>query len=324
MNLFDIKNAGQRIDPYIRKAPVARSPYLDGLSGGSVFLKCENRQITGSFKLRGATNALLSLLESGQRPRGVVTRSSGNHGRALAHAARRQNVPCHIIMPENATSTKIKAVKQDGASLELCALDPESRERAVQKWVQEEGFTFIHSHDDERVIAGQGTSTMEFLEEVPDLDLILAPLGGGGLLAGTALAAKSVNPYIKVIGVEPETANDGYLSLKEGHIVKKINPPTMADGLRTHVGEANFPIIRKHVDDILLVKEQEILESVFMIYDKLDMVIEPSSAVAVAALFFGKLDARGKRIGIIVSGGNLDIKRFSRNISRRVQESVSA
>ncbi|MEX2477834.1 MAG: pyridoxal-phosphate dependent enzyme [Gracilimonas sp.] len=302
----DIKIAHQRISEYAHRTPVLNSKQVDEKTGGRIFFKCENFQKVGAFKFRGASNAIFSLSEEDAK-NGVATHSSGNHAQAVALAAKMRGIPAYVVMPENAPKVKVKAVKNYGAEVTFCESTLEARESTLGQVVKKTGATFIHPYDDARIIAGQGTSVIELLEDHPDLDIIIAPVGGGGLLSGTALAAKSIKPDIVVIGAEPQNADDAYRSFKSGELIPVKNPDTIADGLRTSLGKLPFSIITEHVDDIVTVPEESIVEAMRYVWERLNMIIEASCAVPVAAVFDGNIDVKGKKVGIIITGGNVDL-----------------
>jgi threonine dehydratase len=301
-----ILEARRRIAPFARRTPVETCRTLDAACGGSVFLKCENLQRTGSFKFRGATNAISSL-SSAERGRGVYAHSSGNHAQAVALAAKLHGIPAHLVMPENSNPIKVEATRGYGARVVFCPATHEGRHEVAARVGAETGATFVHPHDDLRVIAGQGTAAWELVDEVGALDLVLAPVGGGGLLSGTLVASRHLLPGVTVIGCEPEGADDAARSLRSGQRVTNFVPRTIADGLRTPLGENTFEILRGGLDEIVLISEQEIADAMRFVWERAKLVIEPSAAVAVAPLLVGKVDARGKRIGVIVSGGNVDL-----------------
>jgi threonine dehydratase len=306
----DIEAARRRIAPFAHRTPIHTSRLLDAACGARVFLKCENFQRTGSFKFRGATNAVAAL-DAGTRSRGVVADSSGNHAQALALAACLHQTYATLAMPEDANPAKVEATRGYGASIVFCPPTHEGRRDAVDCLVRETGAVYVSPHDDPFVIAGQGTAAWELLEEMQDLDLILAPVGGGGLLSGTLLAARHMAPKVRVIGCEPAGAGDAARSLKTGERITDFVPHTMADGLRTPLGDLAFDILRKaHLDDIVLVSEDEILTAMRFVWERAKLVIEPSAAVALAPLLFGKLDVAGRRVGVIISGGNVDLTPF--------------
>jgi threonine dehydratase len=274
-----------------------------------VYLKCENFQKVGAFKFRGACNAVFSLSEE-EVACGVSTHSSGNHAQALALAAKLRGISAYIVMPDSAPTVKKAAVAGYGGKITLCEPTWEAREATLAKVVEETGSAVIHPYNDERVIAGQGTAMLEFLDNVPDLDVIIAPVGGGGLLSGTAIAATELKPDIRVIGAEPERADDAYRSMKAGEIIPSANPKTVADGLVTSLGPLTFPIIQSRVEQIVTASETGIIESMKFVWERAKIVIEPSAAVAVAVLWERKIDLRGRKVGVILSGGNVDLAKL--------------
>ena len=306
LNLDTICTAYQRIRPYIHRTPVLTNSWLNDACRASLFFKCENFQKIGAFKARGATNAVFALDDETAR-RGVATHSSGNHGAAVARAAKLRGVPAHIVMPSNSAKVKIRAVQGYDAEVVFCEPTEESREFECAEVIKKTGATLIHSFENEHVIAGQGTAAMEFVEDVPDLDAIMCPVGGGGLLSGTAIAAKSMRPQIKVIAIEPENADDAAQSFRAGRRLVTEKNFTIADGLRTNIGEPNFPIIQQYVDDIVTVSEEAIISAMRTIWETMKIVIEPSSAVPYAAIQESKIDVGGNRVGIILTGGNIDL-----------------
>jgi threonine dehydratase len=315
LDLQDIRSAHQRIRHYIHRTPVMTCTALNLITGAKLFFKCENFQKTGAFKFRGACNAIFSL--SGQEvSRGVVTHSSGNHAAALALAARKRGIAAKIVMPSNALPVKIAAVKEYGGIITFCEPTVASREITAAEIVEETGATFIHPSNDFRIMAGQATAALELMEEIEHLDSILAPVGGGGLLSGTAIAAKGLNPKIKVIGCEPKNADDAYRSIKVGRIIPSENPNTIADGLRTSLGDKTFPIIRDLVDEILLATEEEIITAMRHILERMKIVVEPSAAVPLAVLLSNQMNVADKNVGIIISGGNTDFGRFFEQIPK--------
>jgi len=305
-----IRQAARRIEPHAVRTPVFTCSTLDRMAGAELFFKCENFQKVGAFKFRGACNTVFSLTDEEAR-RGVLTHSSGNHAAALSLAAGLRGIDAHIVMPESAPEVKRTAVEGYGGKIVFCKPTLEARETTAQRLLDETGATFVHPYNDYRVIAGQATAALELLEEVPDLDLVLAPVGGGGLLSGTALTVSSLSPATRIVAAEPAGADDAYRSLKEGRIIPSINPKTVADGLLTSLGDRTFPIIRKHVDGIVLVEDREILSAMRHVWERMKIIIEPSSAVPVAALLEHKVsDAAGKRVGVILSGGNVELDRL--------------
>jgi threonine dehydratase len=306
VNLDTIRAAHERIRPYIHRTPVLTNSWLNDGRRASLFFKCENFQKVGAFKARGATNAVFALDDEAAR-RGVATHSSGNHGAAVARAAKLRGVPAHIVMPSNSAKVKIRAVESYGAHVVFCEPTEEARETTCAELIEQTGATLIHSFENEDVIAGQGTAAVELLEDIPDLDLIMCPVGGGGLLSGTAIAVKSVRSEIKVIAVEPENADDAAQSFRAGRRIVTKKKFTIADGLRTNIGEPNFAIVQRYVDDIVTVSEEAIVSGMRTIWETMKIVIEPSAAVPYAAIMENKIAVSGKRVGIILTGGNVDL-----------------
>ncbi len=304
-----IEAARATLAPFVHRTPIHRSSTIDDLCGGRVFFKCENLQRTGSFKFRGATNAVAAL-SARDRARGVYAHSSGNHAQALALAARFRGIPAHIVMPEDSSRAKIAATRGYGATVTFCPPTEEGRRTTAARVGAATGATFVHPHDDLRVIAGQGTAAWELIEEIGPIDLLFAPVGGGGLLSGTLVAAKHLLRQIRVIGCEPSGADDAARSLRAGRRIVDFVPHTIADGLRTPLGENTFEIIRRLVDRILVVPEAEILPAMQFVWERMKLVVEPSSAVAVAPLLSGAIDVAGRRVGVILSGGNADLDGF--------------
>lgn len=308
MNKEILIKVHDRIRPYVHRTPVLTSQLLNDLSGVKMFFKCENFQKMGAFKMRGATNAILSLSED-QRKKGVVTHSSGNFAQALSLAAKGVGVKAYIIMPKNAPQVKKNAVMGYGGEIIESDSTPIAREELAEKIRIEKGTTFIHPSNDDQVIFGQGTAAMELLEDYPKLDYIFTPVGGGGLIAGTALAAKYFSDKCKVIGGEPKNMDDAFRSLQSGKIEFNENgATTIADGLRTILGDRNFPIIKEYVERIIRVDEDDIVQSMKLIWERMKIIVEPSSAVAFAALLKEKEKFKNKNVGIIISGGNVDLK----------------
>ena len=302
----EIKDAVRRVKPHVHNTPVLTSTTMDKRTGATVYFKCENFQRMGAFKMRGATNAILQLSKA-DRAKGVVTHSSGNFAQALALAARSLDAKAYIIMPKNAPAVKVEAVKGYGAEVIECAPTLEAREKTCKEIQEKTEATFIHPSNDMNVILGQGTAAYELIREVKDLDIMLTPVGGGGLIAGTAMVQHYLLPESQTIGSEPFGADDAYLSLKMGKIQPSVNPITIADGLKTQLGDQNFPIIRKHVSNIIRVEESEIIEAMRYIWERMKIVIEPSSAVAVAALFRRRERFLKRKVGVILTGGNVDL-----------------
>ena len=305
LDLEKIRAAHERIRPHIHRTPVLTSSRLDEASGAQLFFKCENFQKIGAFKARGATNAVFALNDAIAQ-RGVATHSSGNHGTALARAAKLRGIPAHIIMPKNSTKVKVRAVESYGAHVVFCEPTQDAREAACADVIAKTGATLIHSFENEDVMAGQGTAAIELLEEV-DVDIVMCPIGGGGLLCGTAVAAKSMRPEIKVVAAEPANADDAAQSFQARKRIVTEKKFTIADGLRTNVGERNFPMIQRYVDDIVTVSEEAIVSAMRTIWETMKIVIEPSAAVSYAAIVQHKIDIGGKRVGLILTGGNVDL-----------------
>ncbi|MCK9325412.1 MAG: pyridoxal-phosphate dependent enzyme [Bacteroidales bacterium] len=313
-SLSDIQTAHSRIRSFIHRTPVLTSTSLNRILGAEFFFKCENFQKVGAFKYRGATNAILSLTPA-ELEKGVGTHSSGNHAAALALAAAMAGVPAYIVMPHTAPAIKKAAVAGYGAHIVFCEPTQEEREKTMMKVQEETGCTFIHPYDRFEIIAGQGTAALELLEEIPTVDIIMAPVGGGGLLSGTAIAAKGLKPDIQVWAGEPQNADDAFKSFYSGELHPSINPKTIADGLLTSLSELTFKAIRENADAILLAPEQLIMDALNLILQRMKIVIEPSSAVPLAALMAGpEKHWKGKKIGIILSGGNLDMAMFASQI----------
>lgn len=302
----DIEAAHQKIKPHIHNTPVLSNRQVNERAGAKVYFKCENFQKVGAFKFRGASNAILSLTNE-QAARGVATHSSGNHAQAVALAARMRGIKAHIVMPENAPAVKKNAVKNYGAVITYSESTLEGREAALARVLEETGATFIHPYNDPRIISGQGTAAVELLQTRPDLDLILAPVGGGGLLSGTAIATDACRKSCRVIGCEPSIADDAWRSFRSGKLQPVHRFDTVADGLRTSLGELSFACIKQYVDDIVTVTEEQIIEAMRFIWERMKIIIEASCAVPVAALFHHKVDAADTNVGVIISGGNVDL-----------------
>ncbi len=308
-SLDAIREAAERIRRYARRTPVLTCASLDRMAKAELFFKCENFQKVGAFKFRGACNAVFSLSDE-EASHGVATHSSGNHAQALALAAQLRGVEAFIVMPKDAPQVKKDAVAGYGAKIVFCEPTLEARETTLAKVVAETGAHFVHPYNDYRIIAGQGTAALELLEEVPDLDVVMAPVGGGGLLSGTALTLYELSPTTRIIGAEPEEADDAYRSLQEGRIIPSVEPKTVADGLLTSLGDLTFPIIKAHVEQIVTVSEEAIVSGMRHVWERMKIVIEPSAAVPVGALLERKIDLTGKRIGVILSGGNVDLDKL--------------
>jgi threonine dehydratase len=309
LTLHDIQQAAQRIRPYIHHTPVLTNESLNAKVGGRVFLKCENMQKVGAFKFRGACNAVFSLREE-EAERGVCTHSSGNHAQALALAARMRGIPAYIVMPNNAPSVKKNAVVGYGGQITFCAPTLEAREATLRRIYERTGANVVHPYNDERVMAGQGTAALELLEDIPELEVVIAPVGGGGLLSGTSIAATEMKKGIRVIAGEPEMADDAYRSLQSGTIVPSLNPKTIADGLLTSLGTLTFPIVQQRVEQIVTVSEQGIIDAMKFIWERAKIIVEPSAAVAVGVLWERKTDLTGLNVGVILSGGNVDLEKL--------------
>ncbi|HEX4618739.1 MAG TPA: pyridoxal-phosphate dependent enzyme [Steroidobacteraceae bacterium] len=301
-----IQEARARIAPLVNPTPVLTSTTLDEESGARLFFKCENFQKGGAFKARGASNAVFSLPEARVR-HGVATHSSGNHAGALARAARLRGVPAYIVMPDNTPLSKRAAVERQGAQITLCEPTLAARERTAAEVIAATGATLVHPYDDLSVMAGQGTVGVELLEQVPDLDLLLAPVSGGGLLSGIAVAARTLRPALRVVGVEPEGADDAARSLRAGRIVPCERPATIADGLRATIGERPFAEFRRYVDEVVTVSDAAIVSAMRHIWEVMKIIVEPSGAAAYAAVAAGQAQVRGRRVGVVLSGGNLDL-----------------
>ena len=306
VSLSQLREAHERIKSFIHRTPILTSESINAIAGCDIYFKCENFQKIGAFKARGGLNAVLSLSEQ-QRAKGVVTHSSGNHAQAMAMAAKASSIPAYIVMPNNAPEVKKKAVIGYGAEVTFCEPTQAAREAAANEIMEATGATYVSPYNDYKVIEGQGTAALELLEDQPDLEIILTPVGGGGLLAGTALAAHYINPKIEVIAGEPEGAMDTYLSLQKGEIVPNKTTNTIADGLLVTVGDKNFAIIQKLVKEVLVVNDQEIIEAMRLIWERMKIIIEPSCAVPFAAVLKNKHLFAGKKVGIILSGGNVDL-----------------
>jgi len=304
--LADIQAAAVRIAPHVHRTPIMTCSTIDGMVGASLHFKCENLQKVGAFKFRGACNTVLSLSDD-ELENGIATHSSGNHGAAVALAAQLRGTTSVVVMPSNTSAVKEAAVAHYGARIVHCEPNEESRTRTLEAILEKEGRTLVHPFDDVRVIAGQGTAALELLEQVPDLDIVMTPVGGGGLLSGTAIAVAGLSAQTRVIGAEPERADDTYRSFRAGYIIPVGIPDTIADGLRTTVGELTFPVIREHVADIVRVSEEAIVEAMRITWQRSKLIIEASAAVPLAALLEDKVDVRDAKIGIILSGGNVDL-----------------
>lgn len=303
----DIEKAHDLVSSYINYTPVYTSESINKIAGAEIYFKCENFQKVGAFKARGGMNAILSLSDEAKQ-KGVATHSSGNHAQAVALAAKVEGIPAHIVMPSNSAKVKMDAVRGYGANLIECEPTLQAREDTLQEVVEKTGATMIHPYNDYYIITGQATAAKELIEGVNDpLDYILTPVGGGGLLSGTSLSAHYWSPETKVIGCEPEGADDAYRSFNAKTLIPMVNPNTIADGLRTSVGEKPFQIILEHVSDILLTNDEEIAAAMKMVWERMKIIIEPSAAVPLAVVLRNKEKLQGKKVGIIISGGNVDL-----------------
>lgn len=305
-SLSDIKRAHTRIGQYIIRTQIMTSNTIDEMVGAQVFFKCENFQKVGAFKMRGASNIIMSYRPE-ERVNGFATHSSGNHAQAVALAAKLAGAKAYIVMPNNAPEVKKKAVIGYGAEVTFCEPTEEARHSTCQQIIEETGAIQVHPFNDPRIIAGQGTAAKEFLEEMPDLDAIMTPVGGGGLAAGSALTVASVSPITKMYLAEPEAVDDTYQSFKSGKLKGVKNPKSIADGLLVSVGDLNFEIIKNHVEDVFTVGEDEIISAMQLTWERMKIIIEPSSAVALAALIKNRDKVQGKKVGIIITGGNVDL-----------------
>ena len=301
----DVVAAAARLAPHVVRTPVMRSAAFDARVGAQVFFKCENLQTGGAFKYRGAMNVVLQL-DAARTPL-VLTHSSGNHGNALALAARARGIRAIVVIPRDSARSKIAAIEAAGARVELCDPGLPAREKRLTEILALEQGEVVHPFDDERIIAGQGTAALELLAEIPGLDVISTPVGGGGLIGGTALAARAMAPKIRVIGAEPAAADDAWQSFRSGERRAVVAPKTIADGLRGSIGVRNFELLRRFVDDVVTVSEAQIVEAMRIVLADFKLLIEPSSAVSVAAVLAGKSCAHGQRVGLVISGGNIDL-----------------
>ena len=305
----DVEAAHERIRPYIHRTPVLTSSYLNGLTGAELFFKCENFQKAAAFKVRGASNAVFGLTDA-QARKGVATHSSGNHGLSLSYAAGRRGIPCTVVMPRTAPQAKKDAVKGYGGRVVECEPSTSSREAVFAEVVAETGAEFVHPYNDPRVIAGQGTCSRELNEQVEGLDIVIAPIGGGGMISGTCLTLSNVAPKVKVYAAEPKQADDAARSFRAGHIIADDAPETVADGLKVPLKELTWHFVQKHVSDILTAEEDEIIEAMKMIWKRMKIVMEPSSAVPLATILKNPQVFRGKRVGVIITGGNVDLDKL--------------
>ncbi|MBL4750117.1 MAG: pyridoxal-phosphate dependent enzyme [Amylibacter sp.] len=304
--LDDMLAAHVRIKPYIHRTPVLTSSFLNELTGAELFFKCENFQKAGAFKVRGASNAVFGLPD-GMLEKGVATHSSGNHALSLSYAAGRRGIPCTVVMPRTAPQAKKDAVIGYGGKIVECEPSTSSREEVFAQVVTETGAEFVHPYNDPRVIAGQGTCARELIEQVENLDAVMAPIGGGGMISGTCLTLSNLAPNVKIYAAEPEQADDAARSFKAGHIIADDAPVTVADGLKVPLKELTWHFVSNYVSDILTTSEQEIIDAMKLIWKRMKIVVEPSSAVPLAAILKNKETFAGKRIGVIITGGNVDL-----------------
>ena len=307
--LTEIRQAAERIRPFIHRTPVMTCDAINKICDSTLYFKCENFQKGGAFKIRGACNTIFSLSREVVSA-GVATHSSGNHAAAVALASRWRGVKAFVVMPEDAPAVKKAAVASYGADIIFCPPTLEARESYLERTIRETGAALIHPYNDHRIIAGQGTAALELCEEISDLDMLVAPVGGGGLISGTALAAASLFPGIETIAAEPSGADDACRSFRAGKMIPMQNPDTIADGLRTSLGDLTFPIIQKYVKDIVAVDEDLIVKAMHLVWERMKIIIEPSAAVPLAALLAKKIDASDKKIGILLSGGNVDLAKL--------------
>jgi threonine dehydratase len=309
VTIDDIRAAAGLIEGHVHRTPVLTSSAIDAMAGASLFFKCENMQKVGAFKARGATNAVLSL-SGDEASHGVATHSSGNHAQALALAARNRGIPAHIVMPTSAPAVKRRAVQGYGAVIHDCEPTLQARESTLERVVAETGASFVHPYNDWRIIAGQGTCALELLEQATDLDVVMTPVGGGGLLSGTALCVAGARPGARVIAAEPTGADDAARSLAAGEIIPSVDPDTVCDGLLTSLGDKTFSVIREHVEAIWTVTDEEVIAAMRLIWERLKIVVEPSACVTLAAVLARPEEVAGKRIGLVLSGGNVDLDRL--------------
>jgi len=312
----DVARAHERIKPFAKRTPVLTSSTIDALTGAKVHFKCENFQRMGAFKFRGAYNAL-SQLSPGQKRKGVVAFSSGNHAQAVALSGKLLGVPATIVMPTDAPKVKLEATRGYGAEVVMYDASNEDRQKIAEKLAAERGLTVIPPFDHPHILAGQGTAAKELLEETGPLDILMVPCGGGGLLSGCSIAAKHLSPKCRVIGVEPAAGDDGLRAFRSGRLETIKLPDTIADGARTtSLGKITFALIQKHVDDFLTVTDEELLKWMFFLWERMKIVVEPTGALAASALLQGKIDAKGKKVGVMISGGNVDLAWAARQLAR--------
>lgn len=305
----DMLAAHKRIEPHIRRTEVLTSPFLDELSGAQLFFKCENFQVPGAFKVRGATNAVFGLSEE-KAAKGVATHSSGNHASCLSYAAMRRGIPCNVVMPSTAPQAKKDTVRRYSGKITECEPSTSSREATFAEVQKATGGDFVHPYNDPRVIAGQGTCSKEFVEQTDGLDMVVAPIGGGGMISGTCLTLSTLAPETKIIAAEPEQADDAYRSFKAGHIIADDAPKTIADGLLVPLKDLTWHFVSSHVSEIYTASEEEIIEAMKLTWKHLRIVMEPSSAVPLATVLKNPDAFRNKRVGIVVTGGNVDLDKL--------------
>jgi threonine dehydratase len=305
----DVLAAHERIRPHVHETPVFTSSTFNGLIGAELFFKCENFQKAGVFKARGASNAVFSLSDE-HAEKGVATHSSGNHGLSLSYAAGRRGIPCTVVMPRTAPEAKKEAVRGYGGTVVECEPSTSSREAVFAEVVASTGAEFVHPYNDPRVIAGQGTCSRELMSQVEGLDAVIAPIGGGGMVSGTCLTLSSIAPEVEIYAAEPKQADDAYRSFKAGHIIADDAPVTVADGLKVPLKDLTWHFVSNYVTDILLAEEQEIIDAMYLIWQRMKIVVEPSSAVTLATIFKNKERFAGKRVGVILTGGNVDLKKL--------------
>lgn len=310
--LDDMIVARARIEPHIHRTPVFTSRMLNEMTGAELFFKCENLQKAGAFKARGASNAVFGLSDE-QAARGVATHSSGNHGTCLSYAAGRRGIPCSVVMPRTAPQAKKDAVRGYGGRVIECEPSTSSREAVFAEVVAETGAEFVHPYNDHRVIAGQATCSAELIEQVPDLDAVIAPIGGGGMVSGTCLTLSNLAPHINIFAAEPKQADDAYRSFRAGYIISDDAPETIADGLKVPLKELTWHFVQNHVTDILTASDEDIVEATKLTWKRLKIVMEPSSAVPLATILKNPEIFAGKRVGVIVTGGNVDLDKLPWN-----------
>lgn len=317
INKPHIISAYNRIAPIINRTPIMQSSQINAITGANLYFKCENFQKVGAFKYRGANNALLSLPKERLKS-GVATHSSGNHAQALALAANNLGVKAYIVMPSNSPKVKVEAVKGYGADIYFCEPTLQARETTLQQIVEKTGAEFVHPYDRSEIIAGQGTVALELLQEIPDLEVIIAPVGGGGLISGTAIYSKNFNPNIIIFAAEPSGANDAYQSFYSKTWTPSSNPKTICDGLLTSLGKQNFAYIAQYVDDVLITDDKQIIDAMKLIYERMKIIVEPSSAITLAVVLANPQLFENKKIGLILSGGNVDLENFFKHIKNKI------